>query len=225
MLLSFGAGALMLAITQYLQFVLGYDPLKAGFALLPYVVAAMVFNGLGAALGKKVSNRVLIVSGLLVMAAGFVLLSTLTGGYGTLIAGLMVMGVGGGLAGPAAYATLMGAVPPERAGVGSALNDTVQQVGMALSVAVLGSVLAGAYTAAMPESAPPAARESIGVAVSLGDSAVAAAGRAAFVSAMSVGSWVGAVCSLAAALVALLVLRRKAAGTAPVQEPAAPSTV
>ncbi|MBE3010287.1 MFS transporter [Microbispora sp. NEAU-D428] len=224
-LLSFGAGALMLAITQYLQFVLGYDPLKAGFALLPYVVAAMVFNGLGASLGKKVSNRVLIVSGLVVMAAGFVLLSTLTGGYGTLIAGLMVMGVGGGLAGPAAYATLMGAVPPERAGVGSALNDTVQQVGMALSVAVLGSVLAGAYTAAMPESAPPAARESIGVAVSLGDPAVAAAGRDAFVSAMSVGSWVGAACSLAAALVALLVLRRKAAGTAPAQESAAPSTV
>lgn len=84
-LLSFGAGALMLAITQYLQFVLGYDPLKAGFALLPYVVAAAVFNVLGASLGRKVSNRVLIASGLVVMVAGFALLSTLTGGYGTLI--------------------------------------------------------------------------------------------------------------------------------------------
>ncbi|WP_230984036.1 MFS transporter [Microbispora oryzae] len=209
-LFSFGAGALMLALTQYLQFVLGYDPMKAGLALLPYVVAALVFNVLGAGLGKKVSNRTLIVSGLLVMAVGFGVLATLTDGYGTLVTSLLVMGVGGGLAGPAAYATLMGAVPPEHAGVGSALNDTVQQVGMALSVAVLGSVLAGVYTASMPDSAPPAARESIGVAVSLGDQAVAAAGRAAFESAMSVGSLVGAVCSVVAALVALVVLPRRA---------------
>ncbi|GAA4209339.1 MFS transporter [Microbispora amethystogenes] len=224
-LLSFGAGALMLALTQYLQFVLGYDPLTAGFALLPYVVAAALFNGLGAALGKKVSNRTLIVVGLVVMAAGFALLSTLTGGYGTMIAGLMVMGVGGGLAGPAAYATLMGAVPPDHAGVGSALNDTVQQVGMALSVAVLGSVLAAAYTSAMPASVPPAARESIGAAVTSGDPSVAAAGRAAFVSAMSAGSWVGAGCSLAAALVALLVLRRRAVGPAAGAEPVTSATV
>ncbi|MFF4773372.1 MFS transporter [Microtetraspora fusca] len=217
-LLSFGSGALMLALTQYLQFVLGYEPMRAGLALLPYVVAALVFNGLGAGLGKKVSNRTLIVVGLFVMAAGFGVLSTLTDGYGTLIAGLIVMGVGGGLAGPAAYATLMGAVPVEHAGVGSALNDTVQQVGMALSVAVLGSVLAGAYTAAMPESAPEAARDSISGALALGDPSIVATAKEAFVSAMSVGSLVGVGCSLAAAAVALLVLRRSAAAGTPAAE-------
>ncbi|WP_433349709.1 MFS transporter [Microtetraspora malaysiensis] len=214
-LLSFGSGALMLALTQYLQFVLGYEPMRAGLALLPYVVAALVFNGLGAGLGKKVSNRTLIVVGLFVMAVGFGVLSTLTGGYGTLITGLIVMGVGGGLAGPAAYATLMGAVPAEHAGVGSALNDTVQQVGMALSVAVLGSVLAGAYTAAMPESAPEAARDSISGALALGDPSIVSTAKEAFVSAMSVGSLVGVGCSLAAAVVALLVLRRSAAAGTP----------
>ncbi|WP_067183204.1 MFS transporter [Microtetraspora niveoalba] len=217
-LLSFGSGALMLALTQYLQFVLGYEPMRAGFALLPYVVAALVFNGLGAGLGKKVSNRTLIVVGLFVMAAGFGVLSTLAGGYGTLITGLIVMGVGGGLAGPAAYATLMGAVPAEHAGVGSALNDTVQQVGMALSVAVLGSVLSGAYTAAMPESAPEAARDSISGALALGDSSLAATAKDAFVSAMSVGSYVGVGCSLAAAVVALLMLRGTAAAGGPAAE-------
>ncbi|MEW9534569.1 MFS transporter [Microbispora sp. NPDC049125] len=220
-LLSFGAGALMLALTQYLQFVLGYEPLKAGLALLPYVVAAMVFNGLGATLGKKISNRTLIVAGLLIMGVGFGVLSTLTYGYGTLITSLMIMGVGGGLAGPAAYATLMGAVPPDHAGVGSALNDTVQQVGMALSVAVLGSVLAGMYTASMPESAPEAARESISGALALGDPAVARAGRDAFVSAMSVGSLVGLGCSIAAAVVAFLVLRRTAPQPAAEPQPVA----
>ncbi|GII55212.1 MFS transporter [Planotetraspora thailandica] len=207
-LLSFGSGALMLALTQYLQFVLGYEPLKAGLALLPYVAAAMVFNGVGAGLGKKLDNRTLIVAGLLVMAGGFGLLSTLDRGYGVLIASLLIMGVGGGLAGPAAYASLMGAVPPERAGVGSALNDTVQQVGAALSVAVLGSVLAGVYTASMPGSAPEAARDSISGALALGDPSVAEAGREAFVSAMSVGSLVGLGFSVGAAVVALLVLRR-----------------
>jgi EmrB/QacA subfamily drug resistance transporter len=220
-LLSFGSGALMLALTQYLQFVLGYEPLKAGMALLPYVMAALVFNGLGATLGKKVSNRTLIVAGLLVMAAGFGVLATLDGGYGMLITSLMIMGVGGGLAGPAAYATLMGAVPPERAGVGSALNDTVQQVGMALSVAVLGSVLAGVYTASMPASAPEAARDSISGALALGDPAVAAAGRDAFVSAMSVGSVVGLGFSVAAAMMALLLLRRTPAAERTVQKEAA----
>ncbi|WP_459805886.1 MFS transporter [Herbidospora sp. RD11066] len=211
-LLSFGAGALMLALTLYLQFVLGYAALQAGLALVPYVLASFVFSGVGAALGKKASNRTLIVTGLAVLGGSFGLLSTLdvTDGYGFLIACLIVMGIGGGLAGPAAYATLMGAVPPEHAGVGSALNDTVQQVGAALSIAVLGSVLAAAYTAGMPLDAPEAARESVGVAVNSGVAELVRAGKESFLSAMSIGSWVGAGCSLLAAVVALVVLPRKA---------------
>ncbi|WP_155356972.1 MFS transporter [Acrocarpospora macrocephala] len=207
-LLAFGSGALMLALTQYLQFVLGYEPLQAGIALLPYVVAAMVFNGVGAGLGKKVSNRTLIALGLAVIAGAFGLLSTLdsSDGYLLLVVSLIVMGVGGGLAGPAAYTALMGAVPPEHAGVGSALNDTVQQVGIALSIAILGSVLSGAYTASMPESAPAAARASVNVALDSGDPVLVDAGKEAFLSAMSVGSLVGFGFAIAAAIVALAVL-------------------
>ena len=70
-LLSFTAGGLLLALTQYLQFVLGYSPLKAGLALIPYAVSAMLFNGLGATLGKKLADRTLIAVGLVVIAAGF----------------------------------------------------------------------------------------------------------------------------------------------------------
>ncbi|GAT67003.1 multidrug MFS transporter [Planomonospora sphaerica] len=208
-LMSFGTGALLLMLTQYLQFVLGYDPMKAGLALLPYAVAAALFNAVGAGLGQKVSNRTLIAAGLGVMGLGFGVLAFLSAGsgYGTLITGLMVMGVGGGLAGPAAYATLMGAVPPAHAGVGSALNDTVQQVGMALSVAVLGSVLAGVYTSSMPAGAPAAARESIAGAALLGDPALMGTAREAFVSAMSFGSWVGIGFCAAAAALALAVVR------------------
>ncbi|GAA5767115.1 antiseptic resistance protein [Streptosporangium roseum] len=218
-LMSFGTGALLLMLTQYLQFVLGYGPMQAGFALLPYAVAAALFNGVGAALGQKVSNRTLVALGLGVMALGFGVLAFMTAdtGYGLMITGLMLMGVGGGLAGPAAYATLMGAVPSEHAGVGSALNDTVQQVGMALSVAVLGSVLAGVYTSSMPAGAPAVARDSIGGAILLGDPGLIRTARDAFVSAMSFGSWVGVGFTLAAAVLAFMVLRP--APAAPAAEP------
>jgi EmrB/QacA subfamily drug resistance transporter len=210
-LLSFTAGGLLLALTQYLQFVLDYSPLKAGLALIPYAVAATVFNGLGATLGKKLADRTLIVSGLAVIAASFGILSQVSesSGYGLLIIGLLVMGVGGGLAGPAAYTLLMQAVPAEHRGVGSAMNDTVQQTGAALSVAVLGSVLAAAYTSALPDSVPAAGRDSIAETLALGP-AFAAPARAAFTDAMSIAMTVGLIGALAGAVVALVVLPRRA---------------
>ncbi|MFI6601378.1 MFS transporter [Nonomuraea sp. NPDC050536] len=214
LLMSFGAGAVMLMLTQYLQFVLGYGPMQAGLGLLPYAVAAALFNAVGAGLGQKVSNRVLIGVGLVVMAGGFVVIATTTG-YWPLLVGLLIMGVGGGLAGPAAYASLMGAIPLEHAGVGSAMNDTVQQVGLAMSIAILGSVLAGVFTSAMPADAPAAARDSIGAAFKLG---FAEPARLAYTDAMHVGAWVGAGFCVLAALLALSVLRPSAPV---VQEPVA----
>lgn len=215
LLMAFGAGAVMFMLTQYLQFVLGYAEIRAGLAMLPYAVAAAIFNGVGAGLGKKLGNRALVSGGLLVMAAGFVIMAN-AAGYPALFTALLLMGVGGGLAGPSAYASLMNAIPIERAGVGSAMNDTVQQVGLALSIAVLGSVLAGVYTGQMPASAPDAARESIGVAIRLPELADAAG--AAFTTAMHVGSWVGAAFCVAASVVAAALLRP--AAPAPAQEPA-----
>lgn len=209
-LLSFTAGGLLLALTQYLQFVLGYTPLKAGLALIPYAASAMLFNGLGATLGKKLADRTLIAAGLVVIAAGFGILTQVStsSGYGLLIVGLLVMGVGGGLAGPAAYTLLMQSVPAEHRGVGSAMNDTVQQTGAALSVAVLGSVLAAAYSSSLPDSVPEAARNSIAETLALGPAFVSAA-RAAFTDAMSIAMTTGLVGALAGALVALVALPRR----------------
>ncbi|WP_433160713.1 MFS transporter [Kribbella sp. CA-247076] len=224
-LLSFTAGGLLLALTQYLQFVLGYTPLKAGLALIPYAASAMLFNGLGATLGKKLADRTLIATGLVVIAAGFGILTQVgtSSGYGLLIVGLLVMGVGGGLAGPAAYTLLMQSVPAEHRGVGSAMNDTVQQTGAALSVAVLGSVLAAAYSSSLPDSVPEAARNSIAETLALGPDFVTAA-RAAFTDAMSIAMTAGLIGALAGALVALLALPRRKASSSP-QEPAAAEPV
>jgi hypothetical protein len=119
------------------------------------------------------------------------------------------------VAAPAAVGTLLGALPPERAGVGSAVNDTVQQIGSALSVAVLGSVLTTAYRAAMPPDTTGPARDSLGdalgVATATGDAGLAEAARAAFVDAIAVTSLIGVVGGIAAAILAASVLRPKPA--------------
>ncbi|GLH99213.1 MFS transporter [Phytohabitans aurantiacus] len=224
-LLVFATGALLLALTQYLQFVLGYGPMKAGLALAPYAVAVAICNGLGATLGKKLSNRTLTVAGMLVIAAGFAVLAAIgpDDGYPMLIAGLVVMGIGAGLAGPAVYASLMGAIPREHAGVGSAVNDTVQQAGLALSVAILGSVLSGAYKGALPadtaipESARASIADTLAVATATGNPALAATAREAFVSAMSIGNITGVVCCVAGAALAFAVLRDPTPPTDPRQ--------
>ncbi|GID25354.1 MFS transporter [Paractinoplanes brasiliensis] len=233
-LLSFSAGGVLLALTQYLQFVLGYEPLKAGTAFIPMIVTAMVFNGVGVVMDKKLGTRTALAAGLLLMAAGFGILTTLTpgDGYGKLAIALVVMGMGSGTAGPAAYGTLMAALPPERVGVGSAVNDTVQQVGTALSVAVLGSVLTATYRAAMPTDAATQARDSIGdalrIAATTGDAALARVAQESFVSAIASTSLIGVLGGLAAAIVAVAVLRPKPpAPPSPEPEPSsvsAPST-
>ncbi|MFD4401412.1 MFS transporter [Nocardia sp. NPDC058499] len=207
LLMVFGMGAVMLMLTQYLQFVLGYGPMKAGLALLPYALAGAVFNGIGATLGKNLPNKTLIVSGLTVMAVAFTVLAV-GDGYLWVLVSMLVMGIGGGLAGPSAYTAIMNTIPLRHAGVGSALNDTLQQVGMALSIAILGSVLAGVFTDRMPAGAPAAARESIGAAFELGYADVA---KSAFTDAVSVGAWVSAGFSLAAALLGLILLRSRPA--------------
>lgn len=155
----------------------------------------------------------MIAIGFVLLAAGFVVLATLSpgDGYPRLVVALVVMGAGSGMAGPAVYGTLLGALPPDRAGVGSAVNDTVQQVGQALSVAVLGSVLTAAYGAAMPDDVTGPARHSLGdalgVAAARGDVALAATARTAFVHAMATIAIVGVFGAVAAAVLAFSVLR------------------
>ncbi|WP_225991649.1 MFS transporter [Actinomadura montaniterrae] len=218
-ILGFVLAGTLFALTQTLQLVLGYGPLKAGLALLPCAVAAAVGNGLGAALGARLGGRPALVTGLLVIAAGFGALA-LEGpgdGFAPIITGLVVIGFGMGLGSPPAYDLLMAAVPAEEAGVGSAVNDAGQELGNALGVAVLGSVISAVYARALPDGAPAAAKHSLGEALALGDPALAHQARDAFVHAVSIGSLAGCGATLAAALFAAVVLRG-------VPRPAAAST-
>lgn len=209
-LIQLGTAGLMLVIPQYLQFVLGYSPAQSGMAVIPMAVTTIVGNAIGGGLGMKVGNRALAAFGATVVVAGFLVLAVFDmSSYLTAASGLAVVGLGSGLTFPAAVAALMGAVPEEHAGVGSALNDTIQQTGAALGVAILGSVLANTYTANMAGDAPEPARESIIGALATGDSNTITIAQSAFTDATSATFFVAAACSALAFLAAITVIRNR----------------
>ncbi|MFE6940123.1 MFS transporter [Streptomyces chartreusis] len=208
-LVQIGNGGLLLVLTQYLQFVLGYSPIKAGLAFLPLAITALVGNGAGVKLAARYGNRWVILTGMLVMVACFALLTTVSADSGFTVpaVALGLLGLGAGLAMPAAVGALMGTIPEDKAGVGSALNDTVQQAGTALGIAILGSLLSSGFADRMPEGVPEEARHSIAGAVAGGDAGLIAAAREAFTASMSTTFTVSAIGVLAAALLATLVMR------------------
>ncbi|MFE0251442.1 MFS transporter [Streptomyces sp. NPDC059010] len=208
-LVQIGNGGLLLVLTQYLQFVLGYSPIKAGLAFLPLAITALVGNGVGVKLAAKYGNRWVIFAGMLVMVACFALLSTVSADSGFTVpaVALGLLGLGAGLAMPAAVGALMGTIPEDKAGVGSALNDTIQQAGTALGIAILGSLLSSGFADRMPEGAPQEARHSIAGAVAGGDAGLIATAREAFTASMSTTFTVSAIGVAAAALLATLVMR------------------
>jgi MFS family permease len=210
-LLQIGNGGLLLVLTQYLQFVLGWSPVKAGLAFVPLAVSALVGNVAGAKLTAKTGYRILILAGMLVMAASFGLLTTVSAsaGFAVPAVALGLLGLGAGLAMPAAVAALMGTIPPEQAGVGSALNDTIGQSGTALGVAILGSLLASGFARHMPAGTPGPGRHSIAgaLAVAHGDSGLVQAARLAFTTSMSATFTISAIGVLAAALLATVIMR------------------
>ena len=172
--------------TQYLQFVLGYSPAAAGLRVLPYAGAMIVFAPLSAKLVLHFGTKRVVTTGMLLFSAGLAVAATLTvgTGYGPLAVALLLMGAGMGLAGAPATESIMGSLPPERANIGSAVNDTTRELGGALGVAIVGSIMSSLYSAQLGDAVPAAARESLGAAVQ-GSAAVADVAREAFVHALS----------------------------------------
>jgi hypothetical protein len=159
----------------------------------------------------------MVASGLTTSAFGLIVLATVSesSGYGPVLAGLVLIAVGIAMGMVPATDSIMGSLPREKAGVGSAVNDTTRQVGGALGVAVLGSLLATGYrahldTQGLTGSALAAAKASVGGALASGSDAVAASARAAFVHGMHLSLVVGAVFILGGALLSLLYLPARA---------------
>ena len=135
-------------VSQYMQFVLGYSALESGVGLLPIAASLMIAAPASAKLVSLFGTKIVVTLGLVLVAAALFVFSFVseTSGYPLVAVVLVLIGVGMGLAMAPATESIMGSVPPEKAGVGSAMNDTTREIGGALGVAILGSITAAVYS-------------------------------------------------------------------------------
>jgi EmrB/QacA subfamily drug resistance transporter len=221
-------------LTQHLQELLGYGTLAAGIRTVPFAVVLMATANLTPRIVGRYGQRLPIVVGLLVVAGSELLriASTADSGYAVIFASQVAFAFGMGLLIAPATASIMGAVPAARAGVGSAINDTTRQVGGALGVAVMGSVAAAGFRSELLHRVPnvaSGARDSLGAAKqtarSLGSTDAAQrivdAARGAFIHGLRLASLVAFVVALVGAAVAWRLLPGGVALTGP--EPVASS--
>jgi EmrB/QacA subfamily drug resistance transporter len=222
--------------TLYLQYALGYSPLEAGLASLPMAGAMVAVSPRSAGFSERFGNARVIAVGFGLMALALALFTqvTTTTPYPVLAVGMVLFGMG--LASTAAPATsmLMAAVPLDKAGVGSAVNDTTREFGGALGIAVFGSVAGSAYRSGADlaaagasdgasEQAVESAGESIGAAWGIaqglpgGGEAMLAEAQSAFVDAFRLTNALSLAVAIAAGAFVWVSLRGSRAD-APVTE-------
>ncbi len=143
--------AMFFMISQYLQSVRGYSPLRAGFATLPFAATMIFLSSRGPALGARFGSKKVVSAGFCVVPVGLLGLSFMSESkpYWYVALCLIVMAVGPALAIPTLSSGIVLSLPLDKAGVGSAVNDTTREVGGAIGIAVLGSILSSHYRAGM----------------------------------------------------------------------------
>jgi EmrB/QacA subfamily drug resistance transporter len=222
----------LFALTQYLQLVHGYSPFSAGLRALPFALAMGAMSPLSAQLAKRAGPRVVITGGLVLMGVGLLALSTagVATAYPPLAIFVAVMGAGMGLVMAPASTIIMETVPADQAGAGSAVNDTVREVGGALGIAVVGSIVAAVYRnhlgpvlsahhapAVVVHSATASIAQADGISEHVGGtlgSELASAAHLAFTTAMSTGMRVAAAVAFVGALACYVAIPRRSSTTA-----------
>ncbi|MCC8243261.1 MFS transporter [Saccharothrix luteola] len=213
-------GVVYMFVTQYLQMVDGRSPLAAGLWLLPSAVAMIVSSMAAPALAKRFAAGKLVAAALLVSAVGYLLLAFVDGpgGLALVVSGLVVVYLGIGPMMALGTDLVVGAAPAERAGSAAAMSETSMEFGLALGVAVLGSVGTAVYRSELPEGMPADAVESLAGALAVGGADVVEAARSAFTSGLNVVGLVSAVATVAIAVVTAVLVR---GSSAPDHEPVA----
>ncbi|MDS1269600.1 MFS transporter [Lipingzhangella sp. LS1_29] len=224
LILTFALVAALFALTQYLQLVLGLNPMRAGLVLLPGMVLTVAASFVAAPLARRVPMGTLLASGLGMATLGFAVMTQLSpdGGAPLVMAGFAVLGIGVGFTDTVTNDAILSEAPPHRAGAASAISETAYELGAALGIAVLGSVLTAVYRIQLdtvpdvPDTAMAEARETLGgaslAAENLPDELahqLLSASHAAFTSGLHVTSLLGVVIVAGAAVQAGVLLRRR----------------
>ena len=213
-------------LTQFFQIVQGRSALAAGLLIVPASVGMMFGAPLSGKLMHTIGPRYLVLAMSAAMVTGVLMLAGTDVGSSTIsvIIPISIFGFGAGLGMPALTDTVMAAVPEADAGIGSAVNDVSRELGGALGIATIGSVVSSVYRSnvgdalngAVPAEVAELAGESIGVAKfaaqSLPASAanvVVEAANAAFVDAMVAGFRISAVVLVSAVVIAFTLIPKR----------------
>ena len=236
----FGVMGVNFFLAQYLQLVLGFSPLQAGLWTLPGAIAFILTSNAAPRLVRWVRPVVVVSSGWVIAAVGFVVLTRLGSESGLLplTTASVLMSMGFGMIVTLVVEMIMASAPPERAGAASALSETSQELGGALGLAVLGSLGTAIYRSAVTDRLPDGltgsgrghAQDTLGGAVATASSlqeplasAVLAAAREAFLQSLDVIAVIGAAIFILISLLLYRVLGDEAQPVEPHAEDAAPA--
>jgi EmrB/QacA subfamily drug resistance transporter len=222
--LSAGMFALFLYLTIYLQGVLDFSPLEAGLRFLPLTILGFIVAPISGALSHRVPIRILLGVGLTVVGIGLLLMHGLSADseWTALLAGFIVAGIGIGTTNPGIGQAAIAVVPVEKSGMGSGINTTFRQVGIATGVAALGAVFQSQIDSKLSELLPRAPAGLGEVVASGGSHGVAAlplppavhqkaiqAADVAFVSAMNEVILIAAITSFVGAILGFTLVRSR----------------
>ena len=177
--------SMFFVLTQFLQYVQGYSPLASGVRGLPFAAVMIVVSPRSADLAARLGARRVVSGGMGLLAVGLLLMSfiQIDTPYWYVAACLMVMALGVGMAMPSLSTGIVQSVPMHKAGVGSAVNDTTREVGGAVGIALVGSVVTSIYRdhlspslAALPPELAEAARDNVGKALAVAERAAGSIG-------------------------------------------------
>jgi EmrB/QacA subfamily drug resistance transporter len=140
-------------ITQYFQLVRGYSPLSAGLRTLPVAFSIATASVLSPKLVERIGTTRVVGGGLMLMAVGFFWVSFASAStpYLEIVGQMLCLGLGLGSTTAPATESIMGSLSLDKAGIGSAVNDTTRELGGTLGVAVIGSVFSSVYVNALAD--------------------------------------------------------------------------
>lgn len=186
----FGLFALFFVNAQYLQYAKGYSPLVTGVAILPLPIGMIAVSRRSTAVVRRWGARTIVAVGMALVAAGLTALSFATSStpYLPYAVALLAISTGMGLSVPSLSTGIMTSLPPERAGMGSGLNSASREIGAALGIAVIGTVMSAALARGLPAGLGSAGStsEALRLAEDLGPE-IRAEAVDAFTDAMAVG--------------------------------------